>query len=277
MGQAMRTWRSPTSDSSSATAADQGKIRAATKVCPTCGPVPPVQLPDGGYVPGLCKCDWRDMQSAELDRLARNLRDARVRASGVPKNLQTATLDGFIPRRGTKLAIDAAVRYLKRWPDPVSVGDGLLLMGPPGTGKSHIAAAIALDVARRGYRARFESVPALMDRFDRAAGDDPPETTTNLYERLASYVLLVLDDLGAQRWTEAREDRILRVLDARVSALRPTIATTNLGMHELLARIGARALDRLVGSCLVVSLDGATSYRQEVAARRVKASQQVGG
>ena len=142
--------------------------------------------------------------------------------------------------------------------------------GPPGNGKTHLAGAVVRAVFEAGGFAVFANVPRLMVRFERTYRPGAKEHETDLLRALIECDLLVLDDIGAEKWTAKREERLYLIVNSRLDDFRPLVCTTNCPDLEILGEhTGDRVLDRLVGDCLLVE-NKAPSYRVELARRRLK-------
>ena len=76
--------------------------------------------------------------------------------------------------------------------------------------------------------------------------------------------LLVLDDAGAEKWTEWTEPTLYTIIDERYSYCKPLIITTNSTLDELEKKIGDRAMDRVLEMCEIVENTG-ESYRKMIA------------
>lgn len=255
----------PTRRASPASTGSSGAT--AERSCPACGPVPPIRLPDGRLVPGVCGCDRDQREALYLEELRARALMVRREEAGVPALLAGATVDNFEPRPGTGAALEATKAFLAAWPRPRRTGEGLLFVGPPGNGKSHLAAALVGAVTTT-HTAYWAKVLPLMDRFDATFSREARETSGMIYRKLRDVDLLIMDDLGASKYTESREERIFRLVDERVDARRPIVATSNCSMAQLEENVGLRTIDRLVGACDCIALT-ATSYRQERAELRM--------
>ncbi len=163
---------------------------------------------------------------------------------GLPKRFRTATSDG-----------DSEVsRFIAEIRDNVARGDGMVLTGPHGTGKSWRAAAIAKAMLRHDSRVRFISADDLVEALKPGARYFDREIFTNL-EFLRDRLLLVIDDLGAEYRAANSgfaEMGITNLIRHRVQNCKSTVVTTNLqpeGVEKLYGP-GLRSLFNELGSII---------------------------
>ncbi|QER09519.1 AAA domain-containing protein, partial [Staphylococcus aureus] len=106
----------------------------------------------------------------------------------------------------------------------------LILQGSYGTGKSHLAYAIAKAVKAKGHTVAFMHIPMLMDRIKATYNKNAVETTDELVRLLSDIDLLVLDDMGVEN-TEHTLNKLFSIVDNRVG--KNNIFTTNFSDKEL--------------------------------------------
>lgn len=155
--------------------------------------------------------------------------------------------------------------------------NGLLIMGPCGTGKTHLAFAIANHLLSQGTPVIAMTAIELLGRIKRtyaknAGGVDEDD----ILRTYAAVPLLVIDDLGKERASEWTASTIYSIIDRRYNAMLPTIITTNYSEAELIDRLtpagtvdkltAAATLDRISEICRAVVLVG-QSWRRRGAAK----------
>lgn len=139
---------------------------------------------------------------------------------------------------GVRKAHDIALAFAKcpeRW---------LLLYGGYGTGKSHLAAAIANHVVQDHHmQVYFAVAPDLLDHLRAAYAPNSSITYDERFEQIRSVHLLVIDDLGAEQSTPWAVEKLYQIFNHRYNHRLPTVITTNCVLDTLDPRISSRLAD----------------------------------
>lgn len=134
----------------------------------------------------------------------------------------------------------------------------LLLEGQFGSGKTHLAAAIANFVVGLGVPTLFLTVPDLLDTL-RFSYDDPESTFEQRFEEIRQISLLILDDFGTQNATSWAQEKLFQIVNYRYINRLPLVVTTNLDLEQIEGRIRSRLMDpELVTRVEIIAPD----YRQ---------------
>ena len=121
----------------------------------------------------------------------------------------------------------------------------LLLAGSYGTGKTHLAAAIAnYRVIAFEEQALLITAPDLLDHLRATYAPDSDVGYDDVFERVRNTPLLVIDDLGAESPTTWAKEKFYQLLNHRHARRLPTVITTNVALTELDDRIRSRLSDR---------------------------------
>jgi DNA replication protein DnaC len=183
---------------------------------------------------------------AQPEELRRLQAQAMLEAAGVPRRLQAATLKTYVSETESQQAAHKLVcDYAKNLSEKLDSGDGLIMMGNMGTGKTHLAVGL-IRVATRTHSvlSRYVTAPALFSRV-RASYSGNGETEADILAEYANTPLLVLDEIGVGKGSDNELNLIYALLGRRYDECRPTVIITNLMSEDLKAWLGERVVDRL--------------------------------
>ncbi len=110
---------------------------------------------------------------------------------------------------------------------PGAAEKGLLLMGPSGVGKTHLAVAALKDLIQRGHGGLFCDYRELLKEIQASYNPASQTTEMGILEPIRTVEILVLDDLGASKPSDWVRDVVGIVLNARYKERRTTIITSN--------------------------------------------------
>jgi DNA replication protein DnaC len=152
-----------------------------------------------------------------------------------------------------KLVVAAEYAYGFAQKSPDIHEPWLIFAGGYGSGKTHLAAAIAHYRQEHGQEVMFLTVPDLLDYIRTTFEPDSSVTFNKLFDRVRNVPLLVLDDLGAESAKPWAQEKLFQIIDYRYVAGLPTVITVAKEIEKLNQRVASRLIDPRV--CAVVDMD----------------------
>ena len=165
----------------------------------------------------------------------------------------TLNFDSMLPKRG----------------QPLYGRNGLIISGTKGTGKTHIAAAIANQLLSSGTAVVCMTERNLYDKIKRTYSYDCGENESDIRKIYETVPLLIIDDLGKEKASEWTLSTLYAIIDGRYERAMPTIITTNYDVSSLIDRITATSyretadtttaeaiIDRLFEMCESIAING---------------------
>lgn len=225
--------------------------------CPFCGQMLPyddMRDSNGEHVcwsaiPVPCTCHGytRDLEQQNAARERREAAEKKRRenelyeqlisetlfGTGITAGRTGYTLDQYVPRDDMQsAALDQVRQYVQNFSSMRKSGTGLLLSGPNGTGKTHLALACAAELRMSGVSGVLYRTAAEILREMRSAWDQRISETTVMHA-YTTLPLLIIDDIGKQFQSPRAQHWMFEIFDGRYSRRLPTILTTNLAPSAL--------------------------------------------
>ena len=243
--------------------------------CPICHGTGFELTTGNGGVMSAVRCGCRGEQATE----------GRIRSARIPRRYEHCTFDSFEIHHPSH---EGSLRLAREWAGLYPVVDhGLLFLGEPGRGKTHLAVAIGRELLQsKGCRVLFCEQRALLKALQGTFESGSAQRESEILRPAIEAELLILDDLGAGRTTPWAKDVMHDIIAQRYNDQRPMVITSNLPFDEakepsrgrgravdapltLRDRLGDALISRLHEMCRIVRVDG-KDYRSGVLAQRTQ-------
>ncbi len=184
----------------------------------------------------------REAARARARRIERNLEQSRIPARFADRDFASYVPDGERAAKVLSLCAD----YARDFPAHKAAGQGMILCGNTGTGKTHLACAIASRVIREHaasavYVTAGRAFRAVKDTYRKDSGRTEEEAISDF----ARPDLLVLDEIGVQYGSAAELNILFDIVNERYERLLPTVLISNLALPKLTEFAGERVIDRM--------------------------------
>ena len=232
----------------------------------------PTMLREYGPMAAICQKDRSDYPTYLLRLTERELLDREKRAA--ERRVKEAnfpvikTIDTFDFKAQPSIN-EQLVRELMRG-EYIDKKENVLLIGNPGTGKTHLASALAFSACAHGRKARFYTVTGLVTELVECREE---RRLQRLQKQLQRLHLLILDELGYVPFTKTGAELLFEVI-SRAYEYQSLMVTSNLPFEQWTEvfgseRLAGALLDRITHRCHILEANG-ESYRLRQAKKRSK-------
>lgn len=240
------------------------------KYCPYCGK--PKELkqveflgqPLEVYV-STCDClknkKKAEEESAKVNKVAQEITKVMEKGN-IGRRYYNVDFANFQSNPQNKAMLDACKKFVKGFNK--NNGMGLYLFGGVGCGKTHLAISIMKHLITKGKKVSFYKTSGLYDEYKRTFDFSNDETGELFLRKLKKVDLLIIDDLGTDKFDDKFNLFLYKVIDTRYNDLSPILITSNFNINELTSVVDRRILDRLQSMCVEWG-NNSSSYRSLIA------------
>lgn len=183
-------------------------------------------------------------EAARLKRAEQARIEKQLDSSMIPARFQTRSFENYLPENDKAKKIkEICQEYAESFDVKMKCGASIVFCGNTGTGKSHLACAIAnYIIGHKQKSALFVKVIKAIRSVKETYSGGSEQEAINTFTKPD---LLVLDEVGVQFGTDTEKQILFEILNERYENFKPTMLISNLAANELKDFIGDRALDRM--------------------------------
>ncbi|WP_323615224.1 ATP-binding protein [Pseudomonas putida] len=187
--------------------------------------------------------------------ISRKLGDALI-----PKRFEKRTLANYgADNDGQRKALSFCRHYVKIFDQIAEEGRCMVLIGKPGTGKTHLGVAVANELLHKTSRtAVYRTVGSILQAIRATYDRHSERSEADILASLIDPDLLVLDEVGVSKEqpSDFELTTLFAIINGRYEQVKPTVVISNLGPEQLPVAMGERCVDRLrEGGMIVVPFE----------------------
>lgn len=175
--------------------------------------------------------------------------------NGLPPLFKKKRFENYDKSKNSK-AFNASMSFVNDFPNT----KGLLLLGPAGLGKTHLAASIVNEINLKLYSSFFGNVVDIIGLIKSTYSKSSLLTERQAIELMTRKIdLLVIDDLGKENNTEHNLALLYQIINKLYENEKPVVITTNYGADTLKMKLGERAqaiISRISSMCTPIAMNG---------------------
>jgi DNA replication protein DnaC len=187
---------------------------------------------------------------------------AHLQMANIPEDYWSCDFFNYL---GPEEVAEASKKYLRTLAEKKGEGVGILFGGPPGPGKTTIAAVLLKYLVRAGWTCWMTSLGEIVENIQKSwnAEKGAHNDSAEFLQRCREADFLLIDDLGKEHagpsgFSSTTFDNLIRY---RIQHRLPTILTTNLNRQTIKNRYGDALLSLIEGKCTIITVTGADIRR----------------
>lgn len=215
---------------------------------------------------GCPECGREVREKAEASERANKAMEQRMAmerklgAALIPKRFAGKTFDQYVAATPEqRKALNTCRRYAAEFAKIAETGRCLILLGKPGTGKTHLSVSIANEImATTTATAVYRTLGAVLQAIRATYDHTSDQSESQILSSLVSPSLLILDEIGVskEKPSDFELTTLFAIINGRYEEMRPTIIVSNLDSQSLPSAIGERCIDRLrEGGVIVIPFE----------------------
>lgn len=198
---------------------------------------------------GFCWQCEKEQQAQHVAEILKQEKAEKIINSGIEPRFSGLSYRDFKqPTDNLKSVFRSVLDYGNAFPAHLKKGQGMVITGTTGTGKTMLGSLLTKHVIHNGYSARYVTLPDLINEIY-ASFDDSKKSEKEIIEKYADYDLLVIDEISATKGSQAEKTRLFNLINKRYNRLKSTVIMSNCSFDELSNYVDGRVTSRLQQDC----------------------------